>query len=63
MFKCKICGKKFTELTCLYNHIEKEHSSMIPKDMCVQQYYYYMKTGKTSKPVILFLKIERGCFK
>ena len=47
MFKCKICGKNFTELTCLYSHIEKEHSSMIPKDMCVQQYYYYMKTGKT----------------
>jgi len=47
MFKCKICGKNFTELPCLYSHIEKEHSSMIPKDMCVQQYYYYMKTGKT----------------
>lgn len=46
MYKCKICGKKFTELTALYNHIESKHKEMIPKDMCVQQYYYYMKTGK-----------------
>ena len=46
MFKCKICGKKFTEITALYNHIENKHKEMIPKDMTVQQYYYYMKTGK-----------------
>jgi hypothetical protein len=46
MFKCKICGKKYTELTALYNHIESKHKDMIPKDMSVQQYYYYMKTGR-----------------
>jgi len=46
MFKCKICGKKYTELTALYNHIESKHKDMIPQDMSVQQYYYYMKTGK-----------------
>lgn len=46
MFKCKICGKKFTELPALYNHIESKHKDMIPKDMSVQQYYYYMKTGR-----------------
>ena len=46
MFKCKICGKKFTEIAALYNHIENKHKEMIPKDMTVQQYYYYMKTGK-----------------
>lgn len=46
MFKCKICGKKYNELTALYNHIESKHKDMIPKDMSVQQYYYYMKTGK-----------------
>ena len=46
MFKCKICGKKYTELTALYNHIESKHKDMIPQDMTVQQYYYYMKTGK-----------------
>ena len=46
MYKCKLCGKKYTELTALYNHIESKHKDMIPKDMSVQQYYYYMKTGK-----------------
>lgn len=46
MYRCKICGKKYTELTALYNHIETKHKDMIPKDMTVQQYYYYMKTGK-----------------
>ena len=46
MYRCKICGKKYTELTALYNHIESKHKEMIPKDMTVQQYYYYMKTGK-----------------
>lgn len=46
MYRCKICGKKYTELTALYNHIESKHRDMIPKDMNVQQYYYYMKTGK-----------------
>ena len=46
MFKCKICGKKYTELAALYNHIETKHKEMIPKDMTVQQYYYFMKTGK-----------------
>ena len=46
MYKCKICGKKYTELAALYNHIESKHKDMIPKDMTVQQYYYYMKTGK-----------------
>ena len=46
MYRCKICGKKYTELAALYNHIESKHKEMIPKDMCVQQYYYYMKTGK-----------------
>lgn len=46
MYKCKICGKKYTDLSGLYNHIESKHADMIPKDMSVQQYYYYTKTGK-----------------
>ena len=56
MFKCKICGKNFTELSYLYSHIEKEHASMIPKDMCVQQYYYYMKTGKMNGNCVMCKK-------
>lgn len=48
MFKCKICGKTFVDLAGLYTHIEKYHESMIPENMLVPQYYYYMKTGKTN---------------
>ena len=46
MYKCKICGKKYTDINTLYNHIEQKHGDMIPKDMTVEQYYYFMKTGK-----------------
>ena len=46
MYKCKICGKKYTDINTLYNHIEQKHGDMIPKDMSVEQYYYFMKTGK-----------------
>lgn len=46
MFKCKICGKKFKDLACLYNHLEAKHSDMIPQNMSVQQFYYYTKTGR-----------------
>lgn len=48
MYKCKLCGKSFTEIQGLYNHIEKKHKNTIPKNMTVEQYYYYMKTGKTN---------------
>ena len=48
MYKCKICGKKFTELSGLYNHIERKHAEIIPADMSVQQFYYYTKTGRTN---------------
>ena len=46
MYKCKICNKKFNELTDLHNHVATKHKDMIPKDMTVQQYCYYMKTGR-----------------
>ena len=46
MYKCKICGKKFTDISALYNHIEHKHGDMVPKDMSTEQYYYFMKTGK-----------------
>lgn len=47
MYKCKICNKQFKDLASLLNHIESKHKEMIPQDMNVHQYYYYMKTGKT----------------
>lgn len=56
MYRCKICGKKYTELAALYNHIESKHRDMIPKDMNVQQYYYYMKTGKMNGNCVMCKK-------
>ena len=56
MYRCKICGKKYTELAALYNHIESKHKDMIPKDMTVQQYYYYMKTGKMNGNCVMCKK-------
>lgn len=46
-YKCKICNKQYVDLSSLLNHIEHKHKEMIPEDMNVNQYYYYMKTGKT----------------
>lgn len=46
MYKCKICGKKYKDLACLYNHLESKHADAIPQNMTVQQFYYYTKTGK-----------------
>lgn len=46
IFKCKICGEKYTSLEGLYSHLEEEHESMIPPNMSVEQYYYFLKTGK-----------------
>lgn len=46
-FKCKICNKQYVDLSSLLNHIEHKHTEMIPQDMNVNQFYYYMKTGKT----------------
>ena len=56
MFKCQICGKKFNELPSLYNHLESKHKEMIPKDMSVQQYYYFMKTGKRNGNCVMCKK-------
>ena len=46
IFKCKICNEKYTSLEGLYSHLEEEHSSLIPPNMSIEQYYYYLKTGR-----------------
>lgn len=48
MFKCKICGRTYTDLSGIHSHIEKKHMELVPKNMTVPQYYYFMKTGKTN---------------
>lgn len=48
MYKCKLCNKKFETLSGIYSHIENKHRDLIPKDLTVERYYYYLKTGKTN---------------
>ena len=44
---CPLCNEKYNELNGLYSHIESEHSDNLPEGYSVQQYLYYIKTGKT----------------
>lgn len=46
VFTCKICKEKYTSLEGLYSHLEEEHSTQIPPDMSVEQFYYFLKTGR-----------------
>lgn len=43
---CPVCSAGFVNMDALYEHFEKEHCSQKPADMSVQQYYYFMRTGK-----------------
>ena len=46
IFICKLCREKYSSLDGLYSHLECEHGDAIPEDMCVEQFYYFLKTGK-----------------
>ena len=46
IYICKICKEKYSTIEGLYAHLEKEHADAIPEDMCVEQFYYFLKTGK-----------------
>ena len=46
IFICKLCREKYSSLDGLYSHLESEHGDAIPEDMCVEQFYYFLKTGK-----------------
>ena len=46
IFICKLCREKYSSLDGLYSHLESEHGDAIPEDMCVEQFYYFLKNGK-----------------
>lgn len=46
MFKCNLCGEKYSNLDSLHRHYEREHKDAIPKDMTSAQFHYMLKTGK-----------------
>lgn len=46
IYICKICKEKYSTMEGLYSHLENEHGDAIPEDMCVEQFYYFLKTGK-----------------
>lgn len=49
MFECKLCGdghERFKTIEGLYSHLERKHNDEIPPDWSVEQFAYYLKTGK-----------------
>lgn len=44
---CKHCSEFFYSIDDYASHMEKNHAEMIPKDMKVRQYIYFLNTGKT----------------
>lgn len=47
ILKCKFCDRRFTEPKQYIAHLEQQHSDMIPEDMGANQFFYFLKTGKT----------------
>src|SRR5690606_4236752 len=46
MRKCPSCPLRFKEATDLMNHIQEEHPTCVPKNFTLDQYAYYIRTGK-----------------
>lgn len=49
MFECKLCEdshERFKTIEGLYSHLERKHNDEIPPDWSVEQFAYYLKTGK-----------------
>lgn len=49
MFECKLCEdnhERFKTIEGLYSHLERKHHDEIPPDWSVEQFAYYLKTGK-----------------
>lgn len=47
VWKCQICGRKFTTKEALYEHTYKEHIDMIPDGMSAAQYVFNIRNKKT----------------
>ena len=54
--KCKFCDAYFFEPDDYVSHLEKKHDAMIPEDMTPWQFFYYLKTGKTSGQCVMCKK-------
>lgn len=54
--KCKFCSLKIKSIDSYIDHIEKYHKEMIPENMTVWQFYYYLKTGKSHGTCVMCKK-------
>lgn len=43
---CKFCDFFCKDPDDIVSHLERKHNDLIPKDMTVWQFFYYLKTGK-----------------
>lgn len=44
---CKFCDEFFYDANDLVAHMEKKHEELIPEDMSVWQFVYFLRTGKS----------------
>lgn len=47
IWKCPICGRKFTKKDALYDHLYKDHIDMIPEGMSASQYVFNVRNKKS----------------
>lgn len=51
--QCPFCEDSYISIAALQEHIEEEHIKDIPKDFTINQYLYYIKTGKTGSKCVM----------
>lgn len=51
--KCKYCDRYMRDVDNYVAHLEKYHDDIIPEDMTPYQFYYFLRTGKTSGKCII----------
>lgn len=58
-FRCTLCDEtqdRFKTIEGLCDHLEKEHSDMIPKDFTPLRFAYYLRTGKMEGSCVMCKK-------